>query len=210
MPYNTSAILPSEEPTGTTQLPFSRVKKIIATDQDIQIMSNAGAFVITSATEMFIQHLAQEAHKVVKSERKPRRNIQYRDLATAISNHENLEFLVDIVPNTMTFKQVKEKKTLSSAARSQTQKPKISDSIVANEIKFQETSVASTSEFCGDQITTTGISDDTPDEAEEDGNREPDDQLHRVSNLQQKNAALDSSEFLDAPKTSTEDISMSL
>ncbi|RKF72861.1 putative transcription factor C16C4.22 [Golovinomyces cichoracearum] len=159
MPYNTSAIIPSEEPTGTTQLPFSRVKKIIATDQDIQIMSNAGAFVITVATEMFIQHLAQEALKVVKSERKPRRNIQYRDLATAISNHENLEFLVDIVPNTTTFKQVKEKKTLlSSTDQSQTQEPKINDSIVANVMKCKETSVSLTPEFCGDQITTTSTS----------------------------------------------------
>ncbi|RKF82416.1 hypothetical protein GcC1_015025 [Golovinomyces cichoracearum] len=193
MPYNTSAIIPSEEPTGTTQLPFSRVKKIIATDQDIQIMSNAGAFVITLATlpgcrglvskqEMFIQHLAQEALKVVKSERKPRRNIQYRDLATAISNHENLEFLVDIVPNTTTFKQVKEKKTLSSSTdQSQTQEPRINDSIVANEIKYQETSVGLTSEFCGDQITTTG-----------------------------KNAVLDSLELLEASKTLAGDISMSL
>ncbi|RKF59526.1 putative cbf nf-y family transcription factor [Erysiphe neolycopersici] len=59
---------------------------------------------------MFIQHLAQLAHSVAKSERKPRRNIQYRDLATAISNHDNLEFLIDIVPHTITFKQIKEKK----------------------------------------------------------------------------------------------------
>jgi hypothetical protein len=32
--------------------------------------------------EMFIQYLAEQGHNVVKSERKPRRNIQYRDLCT--------------------------------------------------------------------------------------------------------------------------------
>ncbi|CCU75885.1 hypothetical protein BGHDH14_bgh05271 [Blumeria hordei DH14] len=161
MPVNNAAIPPSEEPTGTTQLPFSRVKRIIAADSEIQIMSNVGAFVITLATvltcpsillmlllhhlcsvqEMFIQHLAEQAHLVVKSERKPRRTIQYKDLglapfitvkalhsnlrpATAVSNHDNLEFLVDIVPKTIPYKQIKAKKataTTSSSSKAQDQ-----------------------------------------------------------------------------------------
>ncbi|CAD6499116.1 BgTH12-04768 [Blumeria graminis f. sp. triticale] len=122
MPANHASIPPSEGPTGTTQLPFSRVKRIIAADSEIQIMSNVGAFVITLATEMFIQHLAEQAHLVVKSERKPRRTIQYKDLATAVSNHDNLEFLVDIVPKTVPYKQIKAKKataTTSSSSKAQ-------------------------------------------------------------------------------------------
>lgn len=35
------------------------------------------------AQELFIQYLAEQGHRVVKSERKPRRNIQYRDLCMA-------------------------------------------------------------------------------------------------------------------------------
>lgn len=31
---------------------------------------------------MFVRYLAEQAHNVVKSERKPRRNIQYKDLGT--------------------------------------------------------------------------------------------------------------------------------
>jgi hypothetical protein len=74
----------------------ARVKKIIAQDSDIAMCSNNAAFVITLATvsktyflavslpdgaqEMFIQYLAEQGHNVVKSEKKPRRNIQYRDL----------------------------------------------------------------------------------------------------------------------------------
>lgn len=30
--------------------------------------------------EMFVRYLAEQAHNVVKSERKPRKNIQYKDL----------------------------------------------------------------------------------------------------------------------------------
>lgn len=47
---------------------------------------------------------------MVKSERKPRRNIQYRDLSQAVHRNDNLEFLADIVPKTVPFKEVKEKK----------------------------------------------------------------------------------------------------
>jgi len=84
---------------------------------------------------MFIQYLAEQGHNVVKSERKPRRNIQYRDLCTlpsipcfhvssnkftasAVSHLDNLEFLVDIVPKTVQYKDVKrEKKTQAGPSK---------------------------------------------------------------------------------------------
>ncbi|KAI1804217.1 histone-fold-containing protein [Daldinia bambusicola] len=106
MPYNTTAIPPRKEVTGQTQLPLSRVKKIVAQDQDINICSNNAAFVITLATEMFIQHLANESLTMAKLG-KPRRNIQYKDLAAAVSHHDNLEFLEDVIPKTAPYKQIK-------------------------------------------------------------------------------------------------------
>ncbi|KAB8298158.1 hypothetical protein EYC80_001910 [Monilinia laxa] len=114
MPYSNSAIPPRHEATGTTQLPLSRIKKIIGTDQDINMCSNNAAFVITLATEMFIQYLAESGHNVVKSERKPRRNIQYRDLSSAVCHVDNLEFLSDIVPRTIPVKIVKAKAHLAN------------------------------------------------------------------------------------------------
>jgi len=72
--------------------------------------SNNAAFVITIATEMFIQYMAEQGHNVVKAERKPRRNIQYRDLSNAVARIDNLEFLVDVVPRTIPYKEVKAKK----------------------------------------------------------------------------------------------------
>lgn len=97
MPYNTNPITPSEEVTGTVSLPrqyyymhsygllltlalVARVKKIIGADEDISACSNNAAFAIAVATEMFIQHLAEQTYNVVKSEKKPRRNVQYRDV----------------------------------------------------------------------------------------------------------------------------------
>ena len=92
---------------------------------------------ITVATEMFLQHLVEQSHNVVKSERKPRRNIQYRDVgaylslfpsrasrahtdnipANAVARVENLEFLTDVVPKTQTYKQFKQKQAKEPAAR---------------------------------------------------------------------------------------------
>jgi DNA polymerase epsilon subunit 4 len=103
MPYNNTPIAPSKDITGTVSLPrtscslsllkpatpsntiaVARVKKIISQDDDINSCSNNAAFVITVATEMFLQHLVEQSHNVVKSERKPRRNIQYRDVGEYI------------------------------------------------------------------------------------------------------------------------------
>lgn len=58
---------------------------------------------------MFIQHLATTTHNVVKAERKPRRNIQYRDVSSAVAKTDNLEFAVDVVPKTTTYKEFKKK-----------------------------------------------------------------------------------------------------
>ncbi|CAK7238991.1 MAG: hypothetical protein STHCBS139747_000412 [Sporothrix thermara] len=107
MPYNTTIIPPRKEPTGQTQLPLSRVRKIVALDPDVAICSSNAAFVITLATELFIQYLSSEAQNMVKLDRKPRRNVQYRDLANAVNRVDRLEFLEDTVPVTVTFGKIK-------------------------------------------------------------------------------------------------------
>lgn len=80
---------------------------------------------------MFIQYLAGEANTQVKLDRKPRKNVQYKDVGTstaipffrapvhrpransnftaanAVSHQDNLEFLEDTVPKTVPFKKVK-------------------------------------------------------------------------------------------------------
>ncbi|KAI0576036.1 Histone-fold-containing protein [Pyrenophora tritici-repentis] len=93
MPYNNTPIAPNKEITGHVSLPLARVQKIIQADPERITTSKNAAFAIALATEMFIQHLATTTHNVVKAERKPRRNIQYRDVSSAIAKTDNLEFL---------------------------------------------------------------------------------------------------------------------
>ncbi|POS77373.1 hypothetical protein DHEL01_v204225 [Diaporthe helianthi] len=109
MPYNTTPIRPRKEVTGTVQLPLSRVKKIIAVDPDINICSNNAAFAITLATEIFIQYLAEQGHNMAKLDRKPRRNVQYKDLSAAVNAKDNLQFLGDTIPKTQPYKDIKHK-----------------------------------------------------------------------------------------------------
>ncbi|KAJ5689978.1 DNA polymerase epsilon subunit C [Penicillium macrosclerotiorum] len=77
---------------------------------------------LTTAQEMFIQYLAEQGHNVVKSERKPRKTVQYKDLATAVSHIDNLEFLSDVIPKTTTYKQFKEKKAKEAAKQIEMEK----------------------------------------------------------------------------------------
>lgn len=85
------------------------MQKIIQADPERITTSKNAAFAIALATEMFIQHLATTTYNVVKAERKPRRNIQYRDVSSAVAKTDNLEFLVDVAPKTSTWGTVKKR-----------------------------------------------------------------------------------------------------
>jgi len=54
-------------------------------DEEVMNCSNSAAFVITVATEMFIQYMAERTFDVVKAEKKIRRNVQYRDVGRSTS-----------------------------------------------------------------------------------------------------------------------------
>jgi DNA polymerase epsilon subunit 4 len=88
------------------------VQKIIQADPERLTVTKNASFAIALATEMFVQHLSITTHNVVKTERKPRRNIQYRDVSSAVSRTDSLEFLVDVVPKTVQYGAYKRKKAV--------------------------------------------------------------------------------------------------
>ncbi|KAK6331715.1 hypothetical protein TWF718_002260 [Orbilia javanica] len=92
-----------DEWDGTSYLPLARVRKIIKLDDDIDACTPAAAFLISVAAEEFIWYLTEQAHKMTKVEKKPRKNIQYKDLANAVARIDNLEFLSDVIPRTVPF-----------------------------------------------------------------------------------------------------------
>lgn len=87
--------------------------------------------------EEFLRYITEQAFNVAKSESKPRRTIAYKDIgrfltnltgnefnpispAAAVAKFDNLQFLSDTVPKTMTYKQYKEKKATDNATKSTT------------------------------------------------------------------------------------------
>lgn len=118
MPYNNAAIPPREEASGQTTLPIARVKKIVQQDEEIEICSKNALFALTIATELFVQFLAKQGHNIVLAERKPRKIIQYKDMAAAVARIDTLEFLTDVVPRTTTFKSYKEKRAKKASQQS--------------------------------------------------------------------------------------------
>ncbi|EPX71960.1 histone-like transcription factor family [Schizosaccharomyces octosporus yFS286] len=83
-----------ERPLGKTVLPLSRVKKIIKQDEDIHSCSNASALLVSVATEMFIQKLADQSFQLAKLQK--RKGIQYRDVADVVRKDDQFEFLSDL------------------------------------------------------------------------------------------------------------------
>lgn len=92
---------------------MTRIKKILHADPDLPNVNANAAFAIAAATEQFLQYFALQTHTVVRAERgnsgKPRRTVQYKDVAHAVARHDNLEFLTDVVPRTISVKQHREK-----------------------------------------------------------------------------------------------------
>lgn len=84
---------------------------------------------------MFVYHLAEQSHNAAKADSKPRRNVQYKDvgmcftkrsvciffnnwdIASVVARYDNLEFLADVVPRTVTYRQYKEKKAAKEASK---------------------------------------------------------------------------------------------
>jgi DNA polymerase epsilon subunit 4 len=62
----------------TTSVP--RVRRIMEVDDELPGCTTAAAFLIAISTEMFIQYLTERSFEMARSERKPRKNIQYQDV----------------------------------------------------------------------------------------------------------------------------------
>ncbi|XP_043210473.1 chromatin accessibility complex protein 1-like [Amphibalanus amphitrite] len=75
-------------------LPLSKIRTIMKSSPDIELVSQESLPIVCRATEMFIQHFITQAY--VHS--KDKKCIGYGDIAVAVENEENLHFLSDILP----------------------------------------------------------------------------------------------------------------
>ncbi|CAG7691747.1 unnamed protein product [Allacma fusca] len=66
---------------------------------EIEQIGSETLYLITKATELFVDYLAKQAFESSKG-----KSLTYKNLADYINKHENMAFLKDIVPQTMTAK----------------------------------------------------------------------------------------------------------
>ncbi|XP_020619390.1 chromatin accessibility complex protein 1-like isoform X1 [Orbicella faveolata] len=77
-----------------TQLPVARIKTIMKSSPDLPSFSQDSVFLITKATELFVDYLAVTAHK----QESDSRQLTYKGLSKVVEDDEALQFLADIVP----------------------------------------------------------------------------------------------------------------
>lgn len=87
------------------ELPLARVKRLGKATPDVGGVSQEAAFLLADATERFIRSLAGTAARRMEGRNgglEGKCNLEYDDLAAAVQEDPNLEFLLDIVPERVT------------------------------------------------------------------------------------------------------------
>ncbi|KAJ2059665.1 hypothetical protein GGI17_004248 [Coemansia sp. S146] len=88
--------------TGTSNLPAARVRRIIKEDKDIFACGSESLFLISRATEYFIDSLVRESYEFSRLDK--RKTVQYKDMAKAVQSIEQYDFLADIIPPTVSVR----------------------------------------------------------------------------------------------------------
>ena len=86
----------SHEDLRNHSLPLARIKKIMKSDEDVRMISAEAPVLFSKACEIFILELTRRAW--AQSEANKRRTLQRSDIASAITEADVFDFLVDIVP----------------------------------------------------------------------------------------------------------------
>ncbi|OUM68984.1 hypothetical protein PIROE2DRAFT_3220 [Piromyces sp. E2] len=94
-------------PQTTTSFPLARVKRIMKEDKDVIQCSNESVFLVSLATEYFLDYFAKKSFNQSQSEK--RRTVTYKDIAKVVKDVDQLEFLSDVVPETIPFKKALQK-----------------------------------------------------------------------------------------------------
>lgn len=89
-------------------LPLARVKRIMKQDDEIVTISSGAVVAVAAATELFVQYFTEQALFMARGDK--RKKLMYNDFANAVSRVEQLEFLTGLVPKTIPYKTVLERK----------------------------------------------------------------------------------------------------
>ncbi|CAH7681432.1 histone-fold-containing protein, partial [Phakopsora pachyrhizi] len=79
-----------------SQIPLARIKKLLKTDPEIRMIANEVIVLLDKACQIFVNEITVRAFLVATSSN--RRTINTSDIASAVSQSDMFDFLIDIVP----------------------------------------------------------------------------------------------------------------
>ncbi|SNX84694.1 uncharacterized protein MEPE_03403 [Melanopsichium pennsylvanicum] len=107
-PKSTSCNSKSTGAKPSTLFPIARISRIIKADADVDICSKEATLLISIATEIFIRRFTDQAYTNAKQDQ--RKHVFYKDLSRAVQQSEWLEFLKQVVPNSISLSTALEKR----------------------------------------------------------------------------------------------------
>lgn len=94
-----------ESKENPNHLPLARIRTIMKSAPDADLISQEALVLVCRAAEMFIQQMTKESH--MKSQKQ--NHLEYKDLAAVVAADEKLEFLASIIPKKITVKEYKKR-----------------------------------------------------------------------------------------------------
>ncbi|EJT97253.1 histone-fold-containing protein [Dacryopinax primogenitus] len=85
-----------EDGLKETTLPLARIKKVMKMDPDVKMISSDAPLLLSKACEIFISEVTSRAWML--AELNKRRTLQRVDVAGAVGQSDQFDFLIDIVP----------------------------------------------------------------------------------------------------------------
>lgn len=89
---------------NSTQLPLARIRTIMKSAPDSDMIAQEALVLVCKAAEMFVQDVTKRATK----QSKKANLLEYKDLAEVVAEDEKLEFLGSIIPKKITVKRYRE------------------------------------------------------------------------------------------------------
>jgi len=85
-----------EDGLKETTLPLARIKKVMKMDPDVKMISSDAPLLLSKACEIFISEVTSRAWMLAEVNK--RRTLQRVDVAGAVGQSDQFDFLIDIVP----------------------------------------------------------------------------------------------------------------
>ena len=90
----------AEEESGEAirpEFPMGRIKKIMKLDKDIGKVNSEALFLVSCATELFLELLAEKSSEVAAE--KKRKTVKLEHIRSAVKRHQSIsDFLLDSLP----------------------------------------------------------------------------------------------------------------